>query len=338
MTAPGAYRRCRDRWGAFERCAATLAPGALCLVDARVAALHPKVLRALSKRQPAAVLTLRATERLKSAEQLVRIARDAPAVCTRVVVVGGGTLGDLGTVLAHLVRRGVPLTHVPTTLLAAVDSSVGGKGAVHARGIKNAWGVFHYPDEAWLCPELWKTLSAQQLRQGEIEAFKMALCLERRAWRSAPPLKDLVRRARALKGRVCAEDPYDQGGVRRVLNFGHTVGHAIESLTRFRVAHGDAVALGMLCALDLGRTLQVTPAEVAELAERRLPDRRDLQRVLRARSSQQLAALIAADKKGASLHHASFVLLERQGRARVHRVERGAWERLLPSWQQGARP
>jgi 3-dehydroquinate synthase len=337
MTVPGAYRRCRDRWGAFERCAATLAPGALCLVDAKVAALHPKVMRALSKRKPAAVLTLRASERIKSAEQLVRIARDAPAVCTRVVVVGGGTVGDLGTVLAHLVRRGVPLTHVPTTLLAAVDSSVGGKGAVHARGIKNAWGVFHYPDEAWLCPELWTTLSAEQLRQGEIEAFKMALCLERGAPKAAS-LPALVRRARTLKARVCAEDPYDQGGVRRVLNFGHTVGHAIESLTRFRVAHGDAVALGMLCALDIGRAAGVTSDAIAQAAEQRLPKRAALERVLKHRTASDLAAVIAADKKGASLQHASFVLLERQGRARVHRVERRAWEALLPSWQQGARP
>src|SRR5262249_23078629 len=81
----------------------------------------------------AAVVALEASERTKSLEQLAALANAAPRSCSAVVVVGGGTLGDLGTVLAHLVRRGVPLIQVPTTLLATVDSSVGGKGAVHAR-------------------------------------------------------------------------------------------------------------------------------------------------------------------------------------------------------------
>jgi 3-dehydroquinate synthase len=342
--APGAFRRCHDRWGRFERAAASLAPEALCLVDRRVAKLHPHIPRVLRARQ-ATVVQLDAAEHTKSMQRLVRIAADAPASCSGVVVVGGGTLGDVGTVLAHLVRRGVPLTHVPTTLLAAVDSSVGGKGAVHARSggrwVKNAWGVFHYPAEAWLCPELWESLSEAQQRQGAVEAFKMDLCLERDAlsrWAHGTPA-ELVKRARELKERVCAKDPYDSCGVRRVLNFGHTFGHAFESLSNFKIAHGDAVALGLMCALDVGRMIGVTPGPVAEDAEWILqgvlgaPGRRDLRKLLQRHTPDDLAALVAADKKGASLDGANFVLLEREGRARVHWVERTTWERLMPAWR-----
>jgi 3-dehydroquinate synthase len=335
--APGAFRRCRDRWGAFERCAQTLAPGALCLVDKRVLQLHPRVGRALHARAPAAVVTLEASERTKSLEMLTRLAARAPRTCSGVIVIGGGTLGDLGTVLAHLIRRGVPLTQVPTTLLAAVDSSVGGKGAVHVRNVKNAWGVFHYPHEAWLCPELWTTLTHDEHRQGAIEAFKMNVCLERGAWKHRKA-SDLVKRARRQKERVCQQDPYDSGGLRRVLNFGHTFGHAFESLSGFTVPHGDAVALGMLCVLDIGQKLGVTPAPLAAKVERTLaqldaPGRPQLARLLRAKSAAQLAGLIAADKKGASLEAANVVLLEAEGRAAVHRVARKTWEALLPSWR-----
>ncbi len=280
--------------------------------------------------------------------QLTKLSANAPPRANRIVVIGGGTLGDLGTVLAHLNRRGLPLTHVPTTLLAAVDSSVGGKGAVHARSkgqwIKNAWGVFHYADDAWLCPKLWSTLSPEQYRQGAIEAFKMELCLGRLdRW---PPESEraLVERARKQKQTVCEEDPYDSGGLRRVLNYGHTFGHAFESLV-LRVAHGDAVGLGILCALDLGRAQGLTPEPLAQKAEAALgrmtgnQGRRQIATLLSRSTTAALAALISADKKGASLDAAHFVLLEREGRARVHRVARHVWEsKLLPAWKRGERP
>jgi 3-dehydroquinate synthase len=332
MKAPGSHRACDDTWGPFERCARGLEANALVLADERVLALHPKIRRALNGAQ---VVALKAGEQTKSMAQLTRLSNDAPRACSAVVVIGGGTLGDLGTVLAHLIRRGVPLIQVPTTLLAAVDSSVGGKGAVHARTagawVKNAWGVFHYPERAWLCPELWETLDAGQRRQGAIEALKMDATLDAKGlarWAHGAPA-DLVRRARALKARVCAADPYDSGGPRRVLNFGHTFGHAFEAVTRFRLPHGDAVALGMLRALDLGAGLGVTPRPVAtglEAALRRIgaPPRRRLDALLRRRADVERA--IAADKKGASVSGANMVLLERLGSARVHWV----------SWRAGA--
>lgn len=327
MSPPGAHRACEDVWGPFERCARGLDRNVLVLADARVLALHPHVRRALPKQK---IVALKAGERAKSTSQLTALANDAPRACSGVLVIGGGTLGDLGTVLAHLIRRGVPLIHVPTTLLAAVDSSVGGKGAVHARSgggwLKNAWGVFHYPEAGWLCPELWQTLSPAQRRQGEIEALKMDVTLDARGlkrWSGGAP-DDLVKRARALKARVCAEDPYDALGPRRVLNFGHTFGHAFEAVTSFRLAHGDAVGLGMRRALDLGAELGITPRALAEKVDLTLdrvgaPGRARLQELLRRR--REVHRAIAGDKKGASDRGANMVLLEREGRATVRWVE-----------------
>ncbi|MBI5494709.1 MAG: 3-dehydroquinate synthase [Deltaproteobacteria bacterium] len=354
LAAPGSWRPTLDRWGTFHACAAALPRGALCLVDERVATLHPPVVPALTRRASNAVLLLRAGERAKSlaalgrvSERAARQSRNAP-----LVVVGGGTLGDLGTVVAHLARRGVPLVLVPTTLLAAVDSSVGGKGALHAtsggRLVKNAWGCFHYADAAWLCPELWTTLDARHLRQGAVEAVKMAACLDAGAfarWALAvPALEQMVRDARALKARVCHSDPYEITGARRVLNFGHTFGHALESLTGFRLAHGDAVAVGMLCALDVGRAAGVTGERLAAELERilrehlRAPGRRRLTGILRRCSDDDVAALLASDKKGADAGGLNMVLLERAGRAGTHRIAARAWRRLARAWREGVTP
>ncbi len=319
--APGSYRACKDVWRAFEQCARELPDGAFCLADERVLDLHPHVRRALKR---ARLVAVTAAERTKSLAQLTRLSGEVPPACSAVLVVGGGTVGDLGTVLAHLIRRGVPLIHVPTTMLAAVDSSLGGKGAVHVRWLKNAWGAFHYADAAWLCPELWETLTPDQHRQGHIEAFKMDLCLDPHAlerWARGVP-RDLVKRARALKARVCAEDPYDSGGVRRVLNFGHTFGHAFESVTKFRLAHGDAVALGMLHALDLGGTSRALVGEIERtLARLGAPPRARLDALL---ERPGLYEAVAGDKKGASRRGANMVLLREPGRAVVRWVE---WSR-----------
>ncbi|HEX8538814.1 MAG TPA: 3-dehydroquinate synthase, partial [Cystobacter sp.] len=181
---PGAYRPANDRWGPFTRVSATLPEGSLVVVDKRVAKLHPTLLSALQARRPHAILQLIGGERAKSFESLEQVL-SAGLMLPRsgtLVAIGGGTIGDVCTMAAHLLKRGVRLVQVPTTLLAAVDSSLGGKGAVdvtvNGRVVKNPVGVFHYADEAWICPELFSSLSEAQLREGAIEAWKMAVCLD----------------------------------------------------------------------------------------------------------------------------------------------------------------
>jgi 3-dehydroquinate synthase len=344
----------KDVWGPFGPCAARMPEGSLVVVDRRVAELHPGAMAALKRRRPRAWVSLQAGERVKSLDTVARLL-SAGASLPRsgtLVCVGGGTLGDVCTVTAHLLKRGVALIHVPTTLLAAVDSSVGGKGAVHVTSgswvLKNGAGVFHDARETWLCPELFETLTSRQRREGATEAWKMVACLDAPRWRKyrrhRPGLVALVRDARALKAIVCRRDPHEQTGFRRVLNFGHTLGHVVESLTRFRVSHGDAVGLGMVCALDLGRRMGVTPEAVASEVEQGLTEgpgilgREELGRALRGHVVSEASALLAQDKKVGPSGGLNFVLLHRLGHAGVHPVPPRALRALWLKWQRAERP
>jgi 3-dehydroquinate synthase len=268
------------------------------------------------------------------------------------VAVGGGTVGDVATVAAHLLKRGVRLLQVPTTLLAAVDSSLGGKGAVdlvvRGRVVKNPAGVFHYADETWLCPELYATLSDAQVREGSIEAWKMVASLDaplfKKYVRTPPALEKLVKDARGLKEDVCSKDPYEHQGLRRVLNFGHTFGHVLESLSRFKLSHGDAVGLGILWALDVGRHLGITPESVAHDVERALArgpgvlGRDRAAEIARRAPLKDVVALLDADKKAGANGELRMVLLTAVGTAEVVDVMPKTWRALWPAWTRGARP
>lgn len=343
---PGSFVPCVDRWGRFEELLPTLEGPSFVVADERVLRLHPSVARAL-KKQPR-VVALRAGEGAKSLRTLERLAAAAVDVPRRstVLAVGGGSIGDVAAVFAHLHKRGARLIQVPTTWLAAVDSSLGGKGAVNVAGLKNGLGVFHAPAEGWLCQELFTTLTPAQLREGQAEAYKMALTLDETTWRTwrlaAPDATSLIRTSRTLKTRVCVKDPYEQLGLREVFNFGHTFGHVVESVSRYRVRHGEAVALGMVCALDRGRARGVTPEAVAAEVEPRLPmaarARQRLAGVLARVSKAEVAKLLRGDKKGATATHTRFILLEGPGRWVAQDVPNTAWGPLFDAWRSGGRP
>ena len=323
---PGSYVKCRDVSGRFDELAARLEGPALAIADARVLKLHPHVGKAL-RAQGVTVLAVRAGEAAKSLRVLERLTRDAVSLprSLTLLAIGGGTIGDLATVFAHTFKRGVKrFIQVPTTLLAAVDSSVGGKGAVNVAGAKNVLGVFHAADEAWLCAELFETLSESQRREGRIEAWKMVVTLDARTFakwsRFTPPDAEIIRVSRALKHGIVQRDPYETKGLRVVLNFGHTLGHVIEALSKYRVRHGEAVGLGMLYALDEGVRRGVTPRDVAAQVERALPlpkhARASLEKWTAPRFAKDTQRLLAADKK------AGWILLERPGKWRFVPAER----------------
>lgn len=344
--APGSFEPCVDRWGRFDELLPSLEGPTMAIADERVLRLHPHVARAL-KRIPT-VVALRAGEGAKSLKTLERLAAAAVEVPRRatVLAVGGGSIGDVATVFAHLHKRGARLIHVPTTWLAAVDSSLGGKGAVNVAGLKNALGVFHAPLEGWLCLEVFATLTPAQLREGQAEAYKMALALDERTWRTwrvaRPDATSLIRTSRTLKTSVCVKDPYEQRGLREVFNFGHTFGHVVESVSRYRVRHGEAVALGMVCAIDLGRALGVTSEAVAAAVEPQLPmaeqARQRLASVLAHVSTAEVARLLRGDKKGATKTHTRFILLEKPGHWQAQDVANDAWTSLFSAWRKGGRP
>lgn len=365
--APGSARAGRDHWGAFPELLARLLrsrpSGILAVADRRVLALHPQVARALraSRDPPIELIALPGGERVKTLDAVGRILRAGQTLPRSglVLAIGGGSIGDVATVAAHLLKRGVELIHVPTTLLAAVDSSVGGKGAVHAplggnagqHEIKNAGGVFHYPLETWLCDDLLASLSDRQLFEGVIEAYKMAACLDARAWAGyrarRPSLQKVIREARALKRAVCATDPYERSDRRRLLNFGHTFGHALESLTDFELSHGEAVCLGILCALDVGRAVGITrPYAAAELeaafsglwraVNPRATPRAALARALSKGSPSELTQLLKADKKVDARGALRMALVTTPGHCKVRVVEEAVWRELLRDrWRHG---
>lgn len=186
-----------------------------------------------------------------------------------VVALGGGVTGDLAGFVAATYMRGIPVVQVPTTVLAMVDSSVGGKTGVNAPAGKNLVGAFHHPAHVLLDPSLLSTLPVEHRRAGLAEAVKAAAILdpdffdwlesETPGLRRGDPglLGELVRRAVPLKVRVVSRDPREHG-LRAILNFGHTLGHALEAAADYGVLHGDAVAAGMRLEVALGEEMGVT--------------------------------------------------------------------------------
>ena len=166
-----------------------------------------------------------------------------------VAAVGGGVTGDLAGFAAACYMRGVDFYNLPTTVLSQVDSSVGGKTAVNLDGIKNIVGAFYQPRRVLIDVNTLNTLPPRQVSAGLAEAVKMALTCDEELFRlfetgrPEQQLQQIIARSVAIKGRVVEQDEKEQG-LRKILNFGHTIGHGIESVTG--LYHGECVALGML--------------------------------------------------------------------------------------------
>ena len=171
-----------------------------------------------------------------------------------VIALGGGVVGDLAGFIASAFMRGVEFYNVPTTLLSQVDSSIGGKVAINFGGLKNIVGAFYPPRAVFCDPETLKTLPPRQIAAGLAESVKMAATFDEELFsflEENPPMENLayiIEKSLAIKGRVVEEDERE-AGLRKVLNFGHTLAHAIESESQKGsdpLLHGECVALGML--------------------------------------------------------------------------------------------
>ena len=174
-----------------------------------------------------------------------------------VLALGGGVVGDMAGFAAAIYLRGIPYIQVPTTLLAAVDSSVGGKTAVDISAGKNLVGAFHQPLLVYLDTETLSTLDPSVMRDGFAEVIKYGVILDSKLFdKIAKPnsfdLKDVIARCIEIKRDVVQQDEFDKG-LRGLLNFGHTFGHAIEKLSDFTITHGSAVARGMIIAAKVAR-------------------------------------------------------------------------------------
>jgi 3-dehydroquinate synthase len=194
-----------------------------------------------------------------------------------VVALGGGVIGDLAGFAAATFARGIRWVGVPTTLLSAVDSSVGGKtGINHARG-KNLIGAIHQPSLVVVDPTVFATLPPRELVSGYGEMIKYGLALDRALWDElivtdpAAVTEAQIERCIQLKAGIVVADERDETGVRETLNFGHTIGHAIESATAYAVyRHGEAVVLGMRAAVALSAARGHCSRELASGVDARL--------------------------------------------------------------------
>jgi 3-dehydroquinate synthase len=269
-------------------------------------------------------------EEAKTLDTVSRIADAALAAGVRrddaLVAVGGGVVSDVAGFAAAVLLRGIAWNAVPTTTGAMADAAIGGKtGVDHAAG-KNLLGAFHPPRAIVVDPEAARALPQRDFRAGLVEAFKAAWigdadlaargerAIERILAREQEPLLDLLAGAAAVKARIVSEDP-KEGDRRRLLNFGHTLGHAFEAAGGYRqLRHGEAVAWGIAAALELSR-------HRAGLAD---ADAERVRAVLRLlgpfpepeRGAAALAPFLSRDKKS-SAGGIAGVVLEEIGRARV---------------------
>ena len=197
-------------------------------------------------------------------EKLSLMGADREAV---VIAFGGGVVGDVGGLLASLYMRGVDLVQIPTTVLAQVDASIGGKTGVNLRAGKNLLGTFHHPRVVLIDPAVLSTLPEREFRAGLFESLKCGVIGSPELFRrlqntqikklraDSATLEWMIAESVKLKAEVVSSDERE-GGLRRVLNFGHTIGHALETETRYRrFLHGEAVAWGMIAATRIAAVI-----------------------------------------------------------------------------------
>lgn len=240
----------------------------VCIVtNETVAPLYLEALKAQLSDFEFTEVILRDGEQYKTLEQLMnileRLMERKATRKTTVIALGGGVIGDMSGLAASLYQRGVPLIQIPTTLLSQVDSSVGGKTAVNHPMGKNMIGAFYQPNAVLIDPDTLKTLPDREYAAGLAEVIKYGFIYdadflaELYANVEALQAKDeaflarIIQRSCEIKAAVVEEDETETG-IRAILNFGHTFGHAVETLTHYKqFLHGEAIAIGMMIALRL---------------------------------------------------------------------------------------
>ena len=262
------------------------------ITDANVAVLFANGVRKsfLSEGIESTLITIPAGERSKTLRQAGRICDQMIAAGldrqSFIVGLGGGVIGDISGFVAAIYHRGIPHVQIPTTLLAMVDSSIGGKTGVDTRAGKNLIGAFHQPAFVIDDLDVLETLPRRQFVQGFAEVIKHAIIADSKMFRmlqswdpasslasGALALQSLIKRNIEIKSRIVAKDELDRTGQRALLNFGHTVGHAIERAGNYRkFLHGEAVSLGIVAACAISAKRAGLPPEqhaaIVDLLER----------------------------------------------------------------------
>jgi 3-dehydroquinate synthase len=238
------------------------------------------------------------------------------------ISLGGGVIGDIAGFAAASFKRGMRLLQIPTTLLAQVDSSVGGKVAVNLEKGKNMVGTFYQPCGVYADTDVLKTLNTRQYAAGMAEVIKYAFIADEQLYHNlcqrSSGIEEMISSCCKIKARYVMKDPYDHG-IRMHLNYGHTIGHAIETVAGYgRYLHGEAVAIGMVCAAVAGEVMKISPSGLADdtirlLRQYGLPVQTDhdiLKRALK---------ILTSDKK-VEKGTVYFVLIDKIGRAALEKL------------------
>lgn len=259
-----------------------------------------------------------------------------------IIALGGGVVGDLAGFVAATFLRGIPFIQIPTTLLAQVDSSVGGKTAINLPQGKNLVGAFYQPEAVFIDPAALDTLPDKYFRDGMAEVIKYGFIRDAGLLGLLAELdgrhgvteraEEIICRCCSIKKEIVERDERDTGE-RMLLNFGHTLGHAVESLSGYGYSHGESVAIGMYAAGKLGEMSGITEPGTADMIKGILIQY-GLPYKLPEMSEERLNKIIARDKKmlGGKIN---YILLERPGRAVIHKAGPGFMDRLWTNPGQG---
>jgi 3-dehydroquinate synthase len=314
----------------------------VCITDSRVLSLHGEQVRQTLREKglktdmidfPAGEASKNIETCLHLADQLMAVGADRQSA---IIALGGGVVGDITGFVASLYMRGIPYIQVPTTLLAQVDSSVGGKTGIDLPQGKNMLGTFYQPKAVFIDLTFLQTLEPHEMKNGLAEVVKYGLIddpglfgiLETKAAAIADQdmdlLQEIVTRSCRIKKGIVEIDEREKG-MRRILNFGHTIGHAIETDSNYTIPHGDAVSMGMVAASLLSERLRYLASAEREricalIRAIKLPDR-----IPANLSVDRIFTHMKGDKKKAG-DAINFVLLKKIG---IPFVTNGVPEHLI---------
>jgi 3-dehydroquinate synthase len=241
---------------------------------------------------------------------------------------GGGVIGDMGGFCASTFKRGIDFIQMPTTLLSQVDASVGGKLGIDFMEVKNSIGVFRNPNAVFANPVFFNTLSAREIRSGFAEIIKHSLIASHEQWEIISQISDLnhinwsdlLLPSLQIKRDIVAQDPFEKG-LRKALNFGHTIGHAIESYflnTENPLLHGEAIAIGMICECYLSHLkMGLKTSELQQISQFII--KHYGKRTIKDNSFDDLLAIMQQDKKNIG-KAINFTLLKAVGNAVVNQT------------------
>jgi len=255
-----------------------------------------------------------------------------------IIALGGGTVGDIAGFVAAIYKRGVPVIQIPTTTVSQADSAIGGKTGVDSSISKNAFGSFKNPAAVFIDVSTLKTLDKKQFNAGLVESIKHALIADEKYLkylqnnlkailaRKSKPLEYIAVKNCQIKASVVQTDPYEKNK-RRILNYGHTIGHAVESASNYKLLHGQAVAIGIIAADIIEQKLGLGGQKRMEILKK-LFGKLDISlKIPKTITKRQILDIISRDKKAVQ-KWPRFVLLEKTGKVLckngqfAHQVER----------------